>query len=218
MNPLEQPALTTDPAEWLGDAHPLAAQLGAANGLVAVHELTESLVARPVTDPDAMREFLRAYREQILTPHELPAIRKAYEQVRRNELRELIAYDRELAGATALREFAAASQRLGRYQLERLRPLRDERVVQRYLAAVEAGEAHGWHTLVYGMTLVIYSLPLRQGLLGYAQQTARGFIHAAARARGWRERDCAAVFAEFCQWLRAEGGAECLIGDEKTLS
>ena len=58
-------------------------------------------------------------------------------------------------------------------------PLRDERVVQRYLAAVESGEAHGWHTLVYGLTLVVYSLPLRQGLLGYAHQN-----HARFHSRG----------------------------------
>ena len=41
--------------------------------------------------------------------------------------------------------------------------------------AVERGEAHGWHTLVDGVTLAIYSLPLRQGLLGYAQQTTVRF-------------------------------------------
>ena len=43
------------------------------------------------------------------------------------------------------------------------RPLRDQRLVQRYLTAVEQGEAQGWHTLVYGLTLAVYSLPLRQG-------------------------------------------------------
>ncbi len=60
---------------------------------------------------------------------------------------------------------------------------------KRYLAAVESGEAHGWHTLVYGLTLAVYSLPLRQGLLGYAQQTTRGFIQAAARSLELSETD-----------------------------
>ena len=59
--------------------------------------------------------------------------------------------------------------------------MRDQRVVQRYLQAVEGGQANGWHTLVYGLTLAVYSLPLRQGLLGYAHQTTRGFIYSAAR-------------------------------------
>ncbi len=204
MNPLAKPTLTTDPAEWLSDAHPLVAQLGTADGLASLHALAESLVARPVTDPDSLRVFLRAYQERILQPHELPAIRRAFAHVSRNELRELIAFDQELSYEPALRDFAAASQRIGREQLVRLRPLRDERIVQRYLAAVENNEAHGWHTLVYGMTLVLYSLPLRQGLLGYAQQTARGFIHAAARARGWKESDCAALFDEFYTNLSVE--------------
>jgi len=204
MNPLAKPTLTTDPAEWLGDAHPLVAQLGTADGLVSLHALAESLVAHPITDVRALRDFLAAYHERILLPHELPAIRTAFNHVSRNEIRELIAFDQALKNEVALREFAAASQRFGRDQLQRLRPLRDERPVQRYLAAVESGEAHGWHTLVYGMTLVLYSLPLRQGLLGYAHQTTRGFIHAAARARGWKERECAALFEEFCSNLPLE--------------
>lgn len=198
MHPLEKPKLTSDPAEWLGDAHPLVAQLGTADVLASLHALAESLTAKPIDSVATLREFLRAYHDRILLPHELPAIRRAFGHVMRNEVRELIAYDLELAAEPALRNFAVASQRIGREQLQKLRPLRDERVVQRYLAAVESGAANGWHTLVYGMTLVLYSLPLRQGLLGYAQQTTRGFIHAAARARGWKESECATLFTEFC--------------------
>jgi urease accessory protein UreF len=59
-------------------------------------------------------------------------------------------------------------------------------------------KAHGWHTLVYGLTLALYSLPLRQGLLGYAHQTTRGFIHAAARSLRLTEADCRALFEELC--------------------
>jgi hypothetical protein len=55
--------------------------------------------------------------------------------------------------------------------------LRDERLVQRYLSAVEFGQANGWHTVVYGITLAMYSLPLRQGLLHYAQQTLGAFAN-----------------------------------------
>ena len=166
MNPLVKPALTTDPAEWLGDAHPLVAQLGTADGLASLHTLAESLVARPIVSLAALRDFLHAYHERILLPYELPAIQTAYEHISRNEVRELIAFDQQLATVAALKDFAVASQRIGRVQLQKLRPLRDERVVQRYLAAVESNQAHGWHTLVYGMTLVLYSLPVRQGLLG----------------------------------------------------
>jgi urease accessory protein UreF len=79
-----------------------------------------------------------------------------------------------------LHSFATASQRVGKTQLKRLRPLRDQRLVQRYVHAVQTGEAHAWHTVVYGLILSLYSLPLRPCLLSYAQQTTLGFIRSAA--------------------------------------
>ncbi len=201
MNPLAKPSLTQDPAEWLGDAHPLVAQLGTADGLASLHALAGSLTVKPITSLAALREFLRAYREMILLPHELPAIRTAFTHASRNEVRELIAFDQQLASEPMLRDFANASHRIGRDQLLKLRPLRDERMVQRYLTAVESGQAHGWHTLVYGMTLVLYSLPLRQGLLGYAHQTTRGFIHAAARGLQLKEAEYRDLFDELCEGI-----------------
>jgi urease accessory protein UreF len=199
MNPLTKPGLTQDPAEWLGDAHPLVAQLGTADGLASLHALADALAIQPITNLAGLREFLRTYHERILLPHELPTIQTAFRHASRNEVRELIAFDQRLATEPALRDFASASARVGRTQLQKLRPLRDERMVQRYLAAVESGQAHGWHTLVYGMTLVLYSLPLRQGLLGYAHQTTRGFIHAAARELQLNEADCRELFGELCE-------------------
>ena len=201
MNPLAKPSLTQDPAEWLGDAHPLVAQLGTADGLASLHAMADTLTVKPITSLDALKKFLQAYHERILLPHELPAIQTAYNHISRNEVRELIAFDQKLANEPILREFARASQRIGRDQLQKLRPLRDERMVQRYLTAVESGQAHGWHTLVYGMTLVLYSLPLRQGLLGYAHQTTRGFIHAAARGLQLKESGCRALFEELCEGI-----------------
>ncbi len=167
--------------EMLGDLHPLVAQLGAVEGLVTLQGATESLQVRQINDRAALRDFLREYRDRILCPLELPAIRQAYDHAGRNEVRELIARDRELSATPLLQNFAAASRRVGASQLQQLRPLRDQRVVQRYLAAIEKGEAHGWHTLIYGLTLSIYSLPLRQGLYGYAHQSIEGFLQAAAR-------------------------------------
>jgi urease accessory protein UreF len=129
---------------------------------------------------------------------DLPAIRSAHGHATRHELRELVALDQSQAHQPILGELAAASRRVGQSQLRKLRPLRDERVVQRYLHAVESGQAHGWHTLVYGLTLSVYSLPLRQGLLGYAHQTTRGFIYAAARMLRLSERQCRALFDSMC--------------------
>ena len=196
MNMWLQPQLAHDPAEWLGDAHPLVEQLGSADGLASLHALADSLRTRPVASLPALREFLQRYHERVLLLHELPAIQTAFAHARRHEVRELVALDQQLSHEPALKDFADASHRVGQAQLQKLRPLRDERVVQRYLHAVENGEAHGWHTLVYGLTLALYSLPLRQGLLGYAGQTTRGFVHAAARPLQLTEAQCRELFEE----------------------
>lgn len=210
MWPQPQPNLAHDPAEWLGDAHPLVEQLGSADGLASLHALADSLNARPVASLAALRDFLENYRGQILLPVELPAIQQAYDHASRNELRELLALDHQLSREPALRNFSAASHRVGQAQLQKLRPLRDDRVVQRYLHAVENDEARAWHTLVYGLTLAVYSLPLRQGLLGYAHQTTRGFIQAAARSLKLSETDCRGMFEEICAPL--PGAVEQIVG------
>ncbi len=188
----------SDAAEWLGDWHPLAEQLGSVDGLVTLGSVSASLRLVPVHDVPSLRHFLRNYQSRILLPVELPAIHSAHGHAARHEVRELVALDQRLAGQPILSELAAASRRVGQSQLRKLRPLRDDRVIQRYLHAVESGEAHGWHTLVYGLTLAVYSLPLRQGLLGYAHQTTRGFIYSAARMLHLSERQCRALFDSLC--------------------
>ena len=191
----------SDAAEWLGDWHPLAEQLGSTDGLVTLGSVSASLRLVPVHDVPSLRNFLSNYHSRILLPLELPAIQSAHGHATRHEVRELIALDQGMAGQPIFSEFAAASQRVGQSQLRKLRPLRDQRAVQRYLHAVESGEAHGWHTLVYGLTLAVYSLPLRQGLLGYTHQTTRGFIYSAARMLSLSEHQCRALFDSLCAGL-----------------
>jgi len=187
-----------DAAEWLGDWHPLAEQLGSADGLLTLASVSSEFRLPPVHDAASLERALRQYQAQILLPIELPAIQAAHGHTSRNELRELVALDQELQQRPVLQRFASASRRVGQGQLQKLRPLRDQRMVRRYLQAVETGLAHGWHTLVYGLTLEIYSLALRQGLLGYAHQTTRGFIYSAARMLQLSERQCRHLFESLC--------------------
>ena len=172
------PKLRTTEAgmELLGELHRLSGQLGSPQGLIALGTAPLSLAFVRGTDLAALQQFLESYCSQILIPHELPAIYQAYRHASRYEVRELIAADCKLDGEPKLQRFASVSRRLGVAQLQKLRPLRDQRLVQRYWEAVENGEAHGWHTIVYGLILAVYSLPLRQGLLNYGEQVIRGFI------------------------------------------
>src|SRR5688572_31420492 len=102
MNPLAKPELTHDPAEWLGDAHPLVQQLGSADGLASLHALADSLLACPVTNLAGLRSFLCSYHQRILLPRELPAIQTAFDHASRNEIRELIAFDQQVAKESIL--------------------------------------------------------------------------------------------------------------------
>src|SRR5215471_3147127 len=102
----QRQTLATDPAEWLGRWHPLAAQLGTADGLVALAALSGALSAPPIADLPSLRQFLRAYHERVLRPVELPAIRRAFEHTSRFELRELIAFSQELGACPELQPLA----------------------------------------------------------------------------------------------------------------
>jgi len=166
----------TAAAELAGDLRPLIEQLGSPEGFARWADAGLAALSTPVRNSRQLRQFLASYHERILIPFELPAINRAFCHACRHELRELIAFDAGLANETSLQGFAGASRLAGRNQLGRLRPLRDDRFVQRYMMAVDNGSAQGWHTLVYGLTLSVYSRPLRQGLLAYARQTTAGFI------------------------------------------
>lgn len=184
-------------AAWLGDLHPLVEQLGSTDGLVTMASVADTLRLRPVDSAGSLREFLRCYHHEVLSPVELPAIRDAYYHAIRNEARELVELDNRIADMDILRDLHSASRRVGQNQLQRFRPFNDVRLVQRYLQAVDAGEAQGWHTLVYGVTLAVYSLPLRQGLVDYSHQVVWGFIAAMTRSLNLSERQARALYDEF---------------------
>ncbi len=191
------------PAELAGDIHPLMAQLGAPDGITALTAITSGWQMAPITHLAGLSRFLHRYHDEVLLRVELPSILRAYQHVRHHEVRELMELDLRLKTEIPAGQIALASQRVGFSRLRRLRPLHDYRPVQRYLQAVEAGEAHGWHTLVYGLTLAVYSLPLRQGLSNYARQTLSGFVNAAERDLKLDEGDCQTLLDGLCAGLPA---------------
>jgi urease accessory protein UreF len=182
----------------LGEIHPLLQQLGSCDGLTDFSGYSELMAGAKVRDLNSLRRFLDRYQEHVLASIEFPIIISAHAHARQNQARELVALDNEVRSQKMPQDFARASQRVGQGHLQRLRPLRDQRVVQRYLSAVDAGEACGWHTIVYGVTLALYSLPLRQGLILYARQTLEGFVRAAARPLGLAAAECNAMIDTLC--------------------
>src|SRR5262245_21328730 len=114
----------SDASEWLGQWHPLAEQLGSADGLVTLGSVTTFLRLRPVQDVSSLRAFLARYQADVQLPVELPAMEAAHGHAERNELRELIARDVQLASQPMMDGLASASRRVGQAQLLKLRPLR----------------------------------------------------------------------------------------------
>lgn len=165
-----------DGSGLLGDLRALIEQLGSGEAEVSAHGVATPLNFKALT------QFLETYKRNVLIPHEWPAIYRAYLHARQGECHELIALDQSLPNEKALAPLADASHRIGQFQLSRLGRLRGERVLARYIAAIDEGRAHGWHTLVYGLTLAIYSLPARQGLMHYAHQILRSYLESGAAA------------------------------------
>lgn len=203
MQPLAcNPVLEAE--EQLGQWHPLVEQLGSSECLVPLGSASAALRLPRITHRSSLQSFLESYKSQILIPLELPAILRAYRHASRNETRELIAFDQQIAHEPAPEPFATASRRVGQFQLRRLRPLRDHRLLQRYLAAVDAERAQGWHTLVYGLTLSIYSLSPRLGIVLYERQTLQGFLFSAARSLHLTWLECRQILNELCADLPHE--------------
>jgi urease accessory protein UreF len=191
-------------APLLGDPHPLLEQIGLGESAVSPVPALRARQLSGVNSLPALRSFLGCYREELLWPVELPAIVSAHSHALRNELRELLVLDRQMAREPGIQEFASASCRVGQRQLNRLRPLRDQRLIQRYRAAIERGDAHGWHTLVFGVWLGVFALPLRQGLAAYTWRAMEGFIERAAGPLALTLGQCAELQTEVCQPVPAK--------------
>ncbi|MEO5804770.1 MAG: urease accessory UreF family protein [Verrucomicrobiota bacterium] len=196
MKPTQTRFAAVEAENLLGDFHPLVNQIGSTDGLKLAGAANASLHLDGVKDFAALKIFLENYRTQLLGPIELPLICQAYQHASRSEFSELISLDQQIARDARLDFLATASKRVGQIQLKRLRPLRDQRGLQRYIRAVDSGDAHGWHTLVYGITLASFSFPLRQGLLSYAQQTLDGFVRSSGGANRFSQPDCETLLAE----------------------
>ncbi len=179
MNATVIPQPSTPDESLTGEAGSLVEALGSAAAQVSLGALAELVGMRRPASFEDLRAFLVRFRTQFLEPLELPTIREAYGFASRGQVRELLELDRSLKPRYGHSAFAEASRHVGRTELRRLRPLQD-RTLQRYLAAVESGEATGWHVVVFGLLLALFSLPLRQGLAHYAARTQESLLNSAA--------------------------------------
>lgn len=164
-----------------GGLHPYAAQLDALEGVLCVDTIAGALGTARVGTVLELSVLLERYRVTLLEPVELPAVAAAHRHAARGEALELIALDESLVGThPEWLQLAPASQRFGTDHLKRLQPLRDERVVQRFLAAACKGRTPANHPVVFGLTMAVFSIAPRQGLADYAHSALESVMATAA--------------------------------------
>ncbi len=149
-----------------------------------------------VTDLRGLRLFLERYEREVLRPIELPTVQSAYWFANRGQFRELLELDAELSANDSLIPLARASLSVGREQLRLLKPMYDQRMVQRFRKCVVAGEARGWNPIVFGMFLSIHSIPVREGLLQFGRQIWSGIVNGVQESCDLSDEDCNALLGE----------------------
>ena len=205
----------SETANLLGEFSALLRQLGSPDDQAVPAASPALFRVEAVETLEELQTFLEEYFAEVLVPVELPSVAEACRHGQRGEARELLRCDRQLAPRLHGTPFAAPSLEIGRLQLARMRPLRGDRTVRRYLAAVEAGQAGGWHPLVYGLTLAVYSLPLRQGLHFYARETLTGLGEGAVRSRKFAEADVWEILQPLLD--RVAAAVESTLGAEQAV-
>jgi urease accessory protein UreF len=190
---LELPQPERNDLSEAADLRALEEQLGSPDEATAIGSEAFASALLNVRTPEQFRDFLTQFQAKTMAQEELPTILRAYNHARRNEAREIVALDRSLENTFPNEALANASERVGRNQLRKMRGLKTERVVTRYWEAVYKKEAFGWHTVVFGVVLAVYSIPLRQGLNHYGQQTIRGFLEAGAASLRLRAPEVSAL-------------------------
>src|SRR5262245_64379309 len=83
------------------DARPLTNQLGSADELTTLSPTACSHQLTKIHSLPALRDFLRAYTQDVLGPHEFRQINQSFEYASKNLTRELLALDMQVDGEPA---------------------------------------------------------------------------------------------------------------------
>ena len=176
--------------------HPYEAQLDALEEVLCADLVTDTLGMGKITSTAELTVLLERYRITLLEPVELSTISHAHHLASRGRARELIKLDEAFLGNhPEWLRLSAGSIRFGNDCLSRLRPLRDERVVQRMIEAVRFGKTPGHHLTVFGLTMAAFSIAPRQGLVDYAQAALKAVVATTTETLKLTQADCKLLLA-----------------------
>ena len=183
---------------FFGDLAGLTEQIGIDGAKLASGDGLdgEALEHGSVVDLKSLRTFLNEYCSRLMVPVELPTIIEASLMVERGEFRELMELDQSLSTKPEMRRFSESSRWIGQCHARTMRGMKDHRTVWRYCDAIRAKKAFGWHTVVYGVVLAAFSIPIRQGIVNYCEQIIHGFTDSAALRLDLEAEDIALVKLE----------------------
>jgi urease accessory protein len=168
------------------------------SGAYAVASQLDGFVFANIHDAASLEAFLSRLLSEAIGRFDLPVIRWAYERASQNDSQALMELDQFFSSAPVPEPLRSASQRIGRAQLQGLAGMKGHRFLSRYRAAVESQPLAGYHVTVYGIFLYLFSIPLRQGLAGYAYQALNGFLAAAAAPLGLGREQKQALLDKIC--------------------
>ena len=176
--------------------HPYEAQLDALESIFCVDILTQAVGASTPNSTLELRLLIEGYLTKVLETIELPAIVRAHHEATHGRGLELIELDQLFAGRhPEWLLLTPASTRIGHDYLNRLRPLKDERIVQKLIEAVHLGHTPGYHLTVFGLTMAVFSIAPRKGLADYAQAALEAVVATASGRFNLTQLDRKALLA-----------------------
>jgi len=106
----------------------------------------------------------------LILEQELDFVFKAYKFSKLGYFRDIKNLDTSYKKVVQDQEFLEISTKAATQQLLILSPLKDHKVITQYIQQVKQGGCSGIQAITYGILFEIYSIPLREALLFYADQ------------------------------------------------
>lgn len=101
---------------------------------------------------------------------ELPLVLESFNLATHGKFREIIQLDKSAGAKPWISDYQENAVAAGRDQLHALSPLTDHKGIQSMIAALNRGTCLGHQPVIYGLFFNAYSIPIRQGLIYYAEQ------------------------------------------------
>lgn len=134
-----------------------------------------------VTCRETLRTYITTYLGRVVATSDCLAFRLAYQASAKGDLDALLELDQVLAAQKLARESREASAKTGSRMLRTAAQLFSGPMLMEYNQRISAGNAHGHHALVFGLTAQSIGLGEREGTLAFVYSSMAGMVNNALR-------------------------------------